>query len=308
MSMTTMKERFEGEAGRRRLVEVLQEQRVVAGNADLAGVIAGLVDLQEVVSGQVLIEQGASDNDTYFILAGAFDVTVNGKRVNQRGPGEHVGEMAAIQPTQTRSASVIAIQDSVVARLSEPNLVAIGQQFPEFWRWMAKELARRLMQRNHLIAAARDRVRVFIISSAEAREIARGVQNAFDHDDYDVVLWTDDVFRAANYPIESLEAQLDVADFAIAIAQPDDLTTVRGKEVAAPRDNVIFELGFFMGRLGRDRALLMEPRGEAVKLPTDLSGITTISYKYKPGKDMASALAPACNRLRDIFNELGPNN
>lgn len=307
MHMTTMKERFEGEEGRRRLIEVLQEQRIVAGNAALAGVLADLVEVQEAVSGHVLIEQGASDNDTYFILAGAFDVTVNGRRIAQRGPGEHVGEMAAIQPTQNRSASVIAIQDSVVARLKEPSLVAIGQQFPEIWRWIAKELARRLMQRNHMIADARDKIRIFIISSAEALDVARSVENAFEHDDYDVVLWTNDVFRASYYPIESLEAQLDASDFAIAVAQQDDLTMERGKQVATPRDNVIFELGFFMGRLGRHRALLMEPR-EGVKLPTDLAGITTVPYKYKPGKDLASALGPACNRLREIFNELGPNN
>jgi len=62
-----------------------------------------------------------------------------------------------------------------------------------------------------------------------------------------------------------------------------------------------------MGRLGRHRSLLLEPRGEAVKLPSDLSGITTIPYKYDP-KDLSAVLGPACNRIRDVINELGPNN
>jgi len=53
--------------------------------------------------------------------------------------------------------------------------------------------------------------------------------------------------------------------------------------------------------------LLLEPRGEEVKLPSDLSGITTIPYKYDP-KNLAAALGPACNRIRDVINELGPNN
>jgi CRP/FNR family cyclic AMP-dependent transcriptional regulator len=70
---------------------------------------------------------------------------------------------------------------------------------------------------------------------------------------------------------------------------------------------VIFELGFFMGRLGRHRSLLLEPRGEEVKLPSDLSGITTISYKHDPG-NWAAALGPACNRIRTIIKDLGPNN
>jgi predicted nucleotide-binding protein len=45
---------------------------------------------------------------------------------------------------------------------------------------------------------------------------------------------------------------VDASDFAIAIAQPDDVTKTRGKRKNTPRDNVIFELGFFMGRLGEN--------------------------------------------------------
>lgn len=303
-----MKERFEGAEGRRRLIEALYEQRTVAGNAALAEDIASHLEVVGLPAGQFLIEQGGSDNDMYFILAGIFDVTVNGRLIAQRGAGEHVGEMAAIQPTQLRSASVMAVKDAVVGKLKEPDLLAIGQRHPEIWRWIAKELARRLIQRNHLIADARDKTRVFIISSSEALEIAHAVRDAFNQDDYHVICWTDDVFRASYYPIESLEIQLDAADFAIAVAQPDDLTTVRGKKAVTPRDNVIFELGFFMGRLGRHRALLMEPRGEGVRLPTDLAGVTTIPYRYEPGKDLEAAIAPACSHLRRIIDELGPNN
>jgi predicted nucleotide-binding protein len=303
-----MKKRFEGVDGLRRLVDVLREQRVVAGNAALAEDLASQVELLGVSTGQVIIQQGGGDNDMYFLLTGSCEIVVNNKRIAQRFAGEHVGEMAAIQSTQLRSASVIALEDGVVARLTEPALVSIGQRYPEIWRWIAKELARRLLQRNRFVADSRDKIRVFIISSVEALEIGRAVQNAFEHDGYQVVLWTNDVFRATFYPIESLEAELDVADFAIAIAQPDDLVKMRGTETLKPRDNVIFELGFFMGRLGRHRAILMEPRGEAVTLPTDLTGITTIAYKYAPGKELAAAISPACNRLRDIIDDAGPNN
>lgn len=76
----------------------------------------------------------------------------------------------------------------------------------------------------------------------------------------------------------------------------------------SPRDNIIFELGLFMGRLGRVRAILMEPREEKVKLPSDLAGITTITYRYESGADAAALLATACNKLREHINALGPNN
>jgi predicted nucleotide-binding protein len=93
---------------------------------------------------------------------------------------------------------------------------------------------------------------------------------------------------------------------AIAVAQPDDITESRGELRATPRDNVIFELGFFMGRLGRHRALLVEPRGEEISLPSDLAGINTITYRYD-ASDLTRSLATACNRLREIIRDLGPN-
>lgn len=300
-----MKERFEGENGRRRLVEALREQRTIAGNEQLATDLADLLELVDVKAGEALIEQGADDNDMYFLLGGMFDVCVNGKKVAQRSAGDHVGEMAALLPFQLRSASVISVDGGVVGKLTEPQLVALGTTHPDIWRWIAKELSRRLLQRNRLVAEAREKIRIFIISSVEALPIARAVENAFEYDDYNVTLWTHDVFKASHYPIESLEAELDVSDFAIAIVQPDDVTEIRGEKRVVPRDNVIFELGFFMGRLGRERAILMEPRGEEVSLPTDLSGIMTIPYKYVDGKGLAAAMGPACNRLRSLINGLG---
>jgi CRP/FNR family transcriptional regulator, cyclic AMP receptor protein len=302
-----VKQRFEGETGRRLLIDSLKSQKIVAGNQALAEAIAASAELLEVPAQTAIIEQGAEDNDLYLILTGSFVVLVNGKKVAMRGPNEHVGEMAAIQQTQRRSATVVANEASVIVKVTEAQLAAWGDNYPQIYRGIAKELALRLMQRNFFITAARERIRVFIISSVEALSIARAVQNAFDHDPFMVVIWTDGVFRASQYPVESLERELDQSDFAIAIAQPDDVTQTRDKEFLMPRDNVIFELAFFMGRLGRHRSFLLEPRGEEVKLPSDLTGITTISYKYDAA-NLAAALGPACNRMRDIINELGPNN
>ncbi len=212
----------------------------------------------------------------------------------------------AIQPTQRRSATVTATEKAVLCKLTEPQLSEIASQYPDIWRFIAKELARRLEQRNAHVTATHDKIRIFIISSAEALEIARTIQNAFEYD-FTVVVWTDGVFRASWYPIESLERQLDQSDFAIAVAQPDDITHSRGQASPTTRDNVIFELGMFIGRIGRLRSFLIEPRGEEVKLPSDLSGITALTYRYDP-ENLAAAMGPACNRVRAIVRELGPNN
>lgn len=303
-----MLNRFEGEQGRRLRVEALSTQKLVGGNKALAEELADLVELRELKREEALIVQNGSDNDIFFILTGSFGVSVNGRRIASRGPNDHVGEMVAIEPTQRRSATVAAEEESVVARISEPAFDALGHKYPELYKYIAKELSRRLLQRNSLVKPTHEKIRVFIISSAEALPVARLVQSAFSHDSFDVIMWSDGVFKVTNYTLQTLEDEVDKSDFAIAVAHADDLTESRGKDWPAPRDNVIFELGLFMGRLGRQRAILMEPREEKIKLPSDLAGVTTILYRYEKGADAASFIAPACNELRTYIESLGPNN
>ncbi|WP_050465752.1 TIR domain-containing protein [Herbaspirillum autotrophicum] len=304
MSEATLGARFQGETGQARLIESLKDSKIVARDEGIANAIAAKLKVRDVASGDVLIAQNGTDTDIYFILAGKFNIVVNGKLIGVRVPGDHVGEMSAIQPMLSRAASIIATENGAVGKLSEADFRGIAEAFPLVWRWVAKELVQRLHQRNAQIAAARERITVFLISSVEALPIARAIANAFEHDEFNVIPWQEGVFKVASYSLEALEHQLGIADFAIAIAQPDDLVKVRRKNYHAPRDNVIFELGFFMGRLGRNRAILMEPWGEDVKLPTDLKGVTTIRYKYS-AENLDQAMHTACNRLRSHILELG---
>lgn len=281
---------------------------MIAGNRKLAEALADCVEVKPVRIGDVLIEQGGNDNDVYFILVGAVNIIVNGRILGRRGPNDHVGEMAAIEPTQKRSASVVVAEEGVIAKITEAELSKYGSIYPEIYRSIAKELSRRLIQRNAFVTKTRDKIRVFVISSVEALSVARIIQNAFEYDPFTTVVWTDGIFKVTNYTLQNLEDEVDNSDFAIAIAHADDLTESRGKNWPAPRDNVIFELGLFMGRLGKERAILMEPRDEGVKLPSDLAGIITIPYRYAKGKDAAAIMAPACNALREYILGLGPNN
>src|SRR6516164_6786624 len=129
----TLLDRFIGEKGRRSRVEALVAQRLVSGNHELAD----RAEVPAVSAGRTLISQGADDNDIYFILAGTFDVVVNGRRVAGRGAGDHVGEMAAVQPAQRRSASVTALEDAIVAKLSERAFSNLGSRHPQIYRLIA---------------------------------------------------------------------------------------------------------------------------------------------------------------------------
>ena len=290
------------------LEDALMNQRLVRGHKLLAEELAKIVQLTGVNAGDVLIQQGGDDGDIYFILAGKFEIVVNGRRIAVRTPREHVGEMAAILPSLRRSATVRAIDDGVVAKLGATQLIELANRHPWMWQQLASVLAERLFQRNALVTATHEHVRVFVISSAEALPIARAVQEIFARDPFHIIVWTDGVFKASRYSVENLEAVLDSSDFAVAIAQPDDLVQSKGETSPTPRDNVLFELGLFIGRLGRLRSFLLEPAPGDVKLPSDLSGITTVRYRPGPQNELLSLLAPACNQMRRLFNEIGPHN
>jgi predicted nucleotide-binding protein len=100
--------------------------------------------------------------------------------------------------------------------------------------------------------------------------------------------------------LEALEKVVGESDFAVAIAQPDDMIDTRGSRYPTLRDNVLFELGLFMGKLTRYRTILLHPRVAGLKLPSDLRGLTLLAYDHGPPKDLPALLGPACNEIRKI--------
>jgi CRP/FNR family transcriptional regulator, cyclic AMP receptor protein len=99
--------------------------------------------------------QDAADRDLFLILSGTFSVIVNGRIVARRSAGEHVGEMAVVDPEAHRSASVTALTDSVVAGIPALEFSAVADRYPRLWRRIALELARRLRDENQILFAAK---------------------------------------------------------------------------------------------------------------------------------------------------------
>src|ERR1700737_4826582 len=163
----TVISRFQGDRGRALLIEELGKARISSGIAGLPEALAEAGALHAVETGRTLIEQNDADND-FFIIAGVFGVFVNGKEVAKRTAGDCIGEMATVSPIQKRAASMVADEDSVVLKISEEAFSGIATRFPDVWRRIAQDVARRLEQRNLLIRKPNDKVRVFVISSVAA--------------------------------------------------------------------------------------------------------------------------------------------
>jgi hypothetical protein len=121
-------------------------------------------------------------------------------------------------------------------------------------------------------------LRVFVASSSEQIETARVVADAMAGPSLDVHLWDKGIFEFSSTYIESLERELDRADFAIVIMTGHDVARVRGRRANLPRDNVIFELGLFVGRLGRNRSFFFVDHHSKTRIASDLSGVQAVTY------------------------------
>ena len=86
---------------------------------------------------------------------------------------------------------------------------------------------------------------------------------------------------------------------------PTTLLESRDVTHNAPRDNVIWEHGFFTGGLGRHRVFIVKPRGLDLKLPSDWGGITMVDYDPNGTMDdLSSRLGAAVNAIRKEINRL----
>jgi hypothetical protein len=82
--------------------------------------------------------------------------------------------------------------------------------------------------------------------------------------------------------------------------------TVRNDETLGPRDNVVFELGLFMGRLGRERTFIVRPESGPLKIPSDLAGMSVASYDWpRSDGNHRAAMGPASDLMREAIRDLG---
>ncbi|WPJ94211.1 nucleotide-binding protein [Coraliomargarita algicola] len=149
------------------------------------------------------------------------------------------------------------------------------------------------------------RPKVFIGSSSEGKAIAEAIQVNLDYD-AEVTIWSQGVFGLSRGTLESLVSAVEEFDFAILVLTPDDLVTSRDETQNAPRDNVLFELGLFMGSLGRDRCFITYDRRADIKLPSDLAGITAADFQPHSTGNLQAAVGSATTRIKAVMSELGP--
>jgi hypothetical protein len=146
---------------------------------------------------------------------------------------------------------------------------------------------------------------VFVGSSSEGLEVARAIQAQLA-DDSEVELWNEGVLGLSYGTLESLVQALDRFDFAVLVLTPDDSIISRGAQQKAARDNVLIELGLFIGRLGRERTFLLCCKDDNIRIPSDLAGMTLATFpKPTDESKLIPAVGPACTTIRNLIRKNG---
>lgn len=305
-SHPSMLPRFDGPNGRKRLGEILVRQPLVGGSRDVAQQLSNVAELVETKPGHKITEQGGTDDDIYFIVSGTVRIEVNGRVITRREAGTHIGEMAVADPTARRSATTVSDEHCLLAKISSEDFSRIAEDHPSLWRAIAVETTSRFRERNKHIRTPHNEPIVFVASTSERLDVPEQIQLGLRHHPFVVRLWKDGIFTASSTTIESLMTAVDESDFAVICLTADDSVFSRGRESPAPRDNLLFELGLFMGGIGVKRTFIVRPRGVDIKIPTDILGVSTIDYLDGDPSTLESRIAPVCTQLHRLISTIGP--
>lgn len=135
--------------------------------------------------------------------------------------------------------------------------------------------------------------KLFIGSSTEGQAFANQVKDQVNKhcgDWLDAETWNEgNVFALNDSALHSLVKASRKFDYGILVASKDDILKSRDKEHFVPRDNVMFEMGMFLGSLGLTRAFLLVE--QHAKLPTDYNGVTVSYFEREFAGSIDNAIA-----------------
>lgn len=150
--------------------------------------------------------------------------------------------------------------------------------------------------------------RVFVGSSSEFEKYAVATKKILEgNDTLSVTYWKDLNWAGSQTIFDVLTgaAAEKQFDFAVFVLSPDDVLTMRGEQASVPRANVIFEIGLFIGGLGRERVFLIAPGNQDLQLPSDMGGVRHETWVIGD-ENIESAVRSAAHTFRSRMEEMPP--
>lgn len=145
---------------------------------------------------------------------------------------------------------------------------------------------------------SKNRPILFIGSSSQGLPIADALQEGLVST-FEVEIWNQGTFGLTQANINNLIKAGKRFDFAVLVLTPDDLITTSTGTSALPRDNVILEIGFFLGVLGQERTFIVHDATANLKLPSDLAGVSCATYYPPTHGSFTAALGSVCTGIKN---------
>lgn len=150
---------------------------------------------------------------------------------------------------------------------------------------------------SHFAEGHPTKIRFFLSSSSEQLPIAKALEANITEEGFEPTIWSRGVHSPSQYNLEALLKVASFSDFAIFIFAPDDEATMRGEKFSVVRDNVLFELGLFIGILGRDHCFIVQSSEPSMRWPSDLHGITAVKYQPRSDGNLSRAVGPVLTTI-----------
>lgn len=285
------------------LSAVLVSTPLVCGNRQIADLFAKKGKQKFFEPGDTILSQNAEGDSFFLILSGRVSISVNSRIVAYRTAGDFVGETCILAPCKKRMATVVAADKTRLLELSRSDMAMPLEKYPCILKCIAATLSDRLNERGMSIQQPNQRPELFIGSSRERRRLVEKLANSNELKSVSKIKpWTG-IFPLTLPTLDALLDAVGSVDFALLILSADDIVNKRDREQMSPRDNVILELGLFLGVLGKERTVILVEEGvevEELALPSDLAGITYLPYKKgAKGKDsLSSAIHRVAERIK----------
>jgi hypothetical protein len=146
--------------------------------------------------------------------------------------------------------------------------------------------------------------RLFVGSSSEDLLYAYALQSQLKSR-AEVTIWNQGFFQLNTSYLDSLISGLNESDFGVFVFAPDDILKIREETLESIRDNVLFEFGLFLGKLGKDRVFFVLPEVQnKLRLPSDLLGLSTVRFDNDRTR-VEATLGPACFRILQAIEKFG---
>ncbi len=143
----------------------------------------------------------------------------------------------------------------------------------------------------------REQQHIFLGYSSQAKPVASMLLHLLRNTlELRVLDWHDD-FQAGQSIWDAIGSAERLTHCGMFLFMEDDLVSTGKTKAFAPRDNVVFEAGYFAGAKGKERTLIVREKG--AKIPSDFGGI--LLYELPTRESLAAIESRLTKRFEKMF-------